>query len=240
MKQRRQLTLPVQLPETAQFETFVTGENEQLVGFLKQLQSTSESFQQVGIVGAPGSGKTHLLFATLEKLQNRGLQVMFLDLSDPTIASMPSILEGLEQYDLLILDGIDGVVKLDTWCIALFALLNRLIDRQSGVLLWSACFDPQAQNIALADLRSRLESATRFRVHKLSDDYKVQALQKHAQARGLVLSQEVAEYLIHHLQRDMRVLMRVLKQLDSLSMREQRRLTIPFIKNALPEISLNA
>ena len=47
---------------------------------------------------------------------------------------------------------------------------------------------------------------------------------------GLVLSQEVAEYLIHHLQRDMRVLMRVLKQLDSLSMREQRRLTIPFIK----------
>lgn len=238
MKQHRQLTLPVQLPETAQFDTFVNGDNDRLVSYFQALTPISNQFQQVGIVGASGSGKSHLLFAYMERMQKHSLPTMYIDFKEMLEHLSPSVLDGLEQYDVLILDGIDRVVGRQDWCVSLFALINRFIDKCSGILVWSASRDPSSQNIVLADLMSRLEAATRFRVQKLSDERKVCALQVHAKARGLKLPEEVAEFLLQRLNRDMRTLMKVLKELDRLSIREQRRLTLPFVRNALKEVTL--
>ncbi|RTE87033.1 MULTISPECIES: DnaA regulatory inactivator Hda [Gammaproteobacteria] len=238
MKRHRQLTLPVELPETAQFETFVTGENEQLVNYLREFEFSNQSFQQLALVGTPGSGKSHLLFAFVDRMQQSGVQAMYIDCKEIQAQFPPSILDGLHQYPILILDGIDAVVGDEEWCVALFTLINRFTDQQSGLLVWAAENDPSAQGIVVPDLTSRLELAIRFRLQKLSDEKKVTALKLHAKARGMKLSREVAEYLLQRLSRDMRTLMKVLKALDQLSIREQRPITLPFVRNALKEVTL--
>jgi DnaA family protein len=58
-------------------------------------------------------------------------------------------------------------------------------------------------------------------------------LQLRAARRGLDLSEEAALYLVHRLPRDLHSLFAVLDQLDEASMVAQRRLTIPFLREAL-------
>jgi DnaA family protein len=47
------------------------------------------------------------------------------------------------------------------------------------------------------------------------------------------MNDDVARFLINRLSRDMTSLIAALEQLDQASIREQRRITIPFIKDVL-------
>ncbi|MEI8647476.1 hypothetical protein P4S73_05115 [Paraglaciecola sp. Hal342] len=47
------------------------------------------------------------------------------------------------------------------------------------------------------------------------------------------MPEKVAVYLVNHWQRDMPSLMNTLDKLDQLSLQQQRKLTIPFVKEAL-------
>jgi len=58
-------------------------------------------------------------------------------------------------------------------------------------------------------------------------------LQYRSNRRGLYLSDEVALFLLNRLPRDTHALMEALEILDKASLREQRRLTTPFVKEAL-------
>ena len=60
-----------------------------------------------------------------------------------------------------------------------------------------------------------------------------EALQRRAAARGLELADDAAAYLVHRLPRDMHSLFGVLDELDHASLVAQRRLTIPFLREAL-------
>ena len=59
------------------------------------------------------------------------------------------------------------------------------------------------------------------------------ALQYRAQQRGVVLPDDVAKFLLNRLSRNMSDLIAHLDRLDKASIREQRKITIPFIKDIL-------
>ena len=61
----------------------------------------------------------------------------------------------------------------------------------------------------------------------------MRALQLRAERRGLTLADDAALFLVHRLPRDMHSLCRVLDQLDEASLVAQRRLTMPFLRQAL-------
>ena len=61
----------------------------------------------------------------------------------------------------------------------------------------------------------------------------MEALRLRAAQRGLQLPHDTAEYLVQHLPSDLPTLCRVLDDLDEASLVAQRRLTIPFIREAL-------
>lgn len=225
-----QLILPVQLPELAQFSLFVAGENQTIIDYLKNLDSSS--FQQTAIIAKTGWGKTHLLAAMTDWVLQQGEQAMYLPLAALANES-PELLDGMENMQLLVLDDIAAVSDKPAWALALFALINRFIDQQQGHLLWSSAVPARSMAIALPDLQSRLQAATQFKLKALTDADKVQALKGHAQSRGLVLADDVAEFLLGRLDRDMPTLMATLEQLDQASMRAQRRLTLPFVKQVL-------
>ena len=91
-------------------------------------------------------------------------------------------------------------------------------------------------DIQLADLRSRLATGLIYQLETLDDTAKQQVLIVQAQARGLELPEEVAQYLLRHQSRDMRELIQLLQQLDKASMIEKRRLTIPFVRQVLSPV----
>jgi DnaA family protein len=228
-----QLALPVELADDALFDTFVAGSNQDLIAAVKSLTEVSALHPLVYVWGPAGQGKTHLLHATCAAASQAQMQVMYIPLREFQDPEHRSLLQGLDGYDLVCLDDVDAVTHSATWCDALFELYNRLADSQHCRLLISASSSASALDVALPDLRSRLQAATPYALRKLSDEERVLALQVHASQRGLHLETEVGHFMVQRLSRDMHALMQVLNRLDKASMAAQRRLTVPFVKDTL-------
>ena len=111
---------------------------------------------------------------------------------------------------------------------------NRARDNNTRLLVVANSLPTQLA-CRLPDLRSRLAWGLVFQVKGLNDAQKIAALQMHASNRGMTLPEEVGQYLLRHYPRDMSVLFNVLETLDTASLVEQRRITVPFVKQALQD-----
>ena len=94
-----------------------------------------------------------------------------------------------------------------------------------------------AQLILRKDLVTRLGWGLVYQVHELSDDEKIRAMKSHAASRGFDLPQDVCDYLLQHVQRDLPSLMVTLDALDLYSLTDQRQITISMLRELLPAIS---
>ena len=103
-------------------------------------------------------------------------------------------------------------------------------------MLLSACNAPAGTSFSLADLASRAAGAVVYQLHALGEADSLVALQTHARFRGLELPEASGRFLLTHLRRDMAGLCRWLDQLDQASLAAQRRLTVPFIREALSRL----
>ena len=72
-----------------------------------------------------------------------------------------------------------------------------------------------------------------YQLDSLNDSAKEKVLIVQSQARGLEMSNEVAQYLLRNYSRDLNKLIGLLQSLDKASMSEKRRLTIPFVRQIL-------
>ena len=154
-------------------------------------------------------------------------------LSCAELITLPvAVLDGLEQIDLICLDDIDLIAGNEQWQQAIFDLYNRVLE-QNNYLLITGNESAQQLGISLPDLVSRLSWGFTEQIKPLDDDNKVLALQYRAGQRGLVLSDEAVRFLVNRSSRDMGSLLDVLDILDKASIREQRKITIPFIKDIL-------
>jgi DnaA family protein len=88
-------------------------------------------------------------------------------------------------------------------------------------------------SINMADLSSRLGWGAFYQLKSLDDEQRIAVLKLRAEVRGLELNEEVAQFIYKRCQRDMDTLLTTLAQLDSASLKERRKLTIPFVKEAL-------
>lgn len=230
----QQLSLGVNLNDDATFENFyapaATHNAMVLQGLRQQVEGSGESF--IYLWGAPGCGLTHLLQAACHEAQHQGLSVQYLPLRDLAGYAPDELFAGLDAVDLVCLDCLPAVAGRSDWELAIFNLYNRLRDHGKRLLV-AAEQSPRELALTLEDLRSRLQWGLTYQVHSLSDDDKQQALQLRARARGLELSDDVAQYIIQRLPRDTNELFWQLQRLDHASLAEQRKLTIPFVKKVL-------
>ncbi len=224
-----QLPLALKWDDATTFDSFYTGDNAQVVDYLKGLvQGLTE--RHVYLHGEKGVGLTHLLRACCQVLNREGVATAYLPLAQADFP--PSILEGLESLALICLDDIDAIVANPGWEEALFHCYNRLLSSNSRLVVASRA-PPMQHAWGLPDLASRLAASVVFQVKPLADQQKITALQLRANARGLGLSPEIGNYLLSHYSRDMHALFVALEKLDRASFIDQRRLTIPFVKKVL-------
>ncbi len=219
----KQLALGVRLRSDAVFESFWPGPNGEIVAAL-QLPSTVPLW----LWGAHGSGKTHLLQAVCAAA---GEAAAYFPLHR-SVALPPEALAGFERTGVLCVDDVDAVAGDLAWERALFRLFNEAAELRTQ-LIFAAAAPPRQAEWSLEDWRSRAGACVVYQLRELDDAGRVEALRLGAAQRGLQLPYETSEYLLKRMPRDLRSLFEILDRLDEASLVAQRRLTIPFIRDAL-------
>jgi DnaA family protein len=230
-----QLPLAVQLRDDATLSNFYPADNGLLLRSLHQqldslLEGSGERY--LYLYGPSACGKSHLLQAACHRIDCLGLASAYLPLQELQHYQPDELFEGLEQLSLVCLDDIDCVLDKPDWQLSLFNLFNRLHDHRVGLLI-TAKRAVREMDVLLADLASRLSWGAVFQIKTLTDQQRVAVVQLRAENRGLKLSDEVAQFIYHRCQRDTKTLLAVLGTLDKASLKQQRRLTVPFVKTIM-------
>jgi DnaA family protein len=127
---------------------------------------------------------------------------------------------------------IDGIAARGEFNAAIFRAHTLMQETRSRLVVATQAA-PSSLVFALSDLRSRLLAAEIFQLRELDDEGLSAALVLRAAQRGLELSDDATEFLLRRLPRDMHTLCAALDQLDYASLAAQRRLTLPFLREAL-------
>jgi DnaA-homolog protein len=228
----KQLALGVRLRADALFESFWPGGNGEIVAALQM-----PSAVPLWLWGAHGSGKTHLLQAVCAAAgaAASGAPAAYFPLTR-SLALPPEALAGFERTPVLCVDDVDAVAGDLAWERALFRLFNDAAELRTR-LIFAAAGPPRQSDWSLDDWRSRAAACVVYQLHELDDDDRIEALRLRAAQRGLQLPYETSEYLLKRMPRDLRSLFEILDQLDEASLVAQRRLTIPFIRDALEKLA---
>jgi DnaA family protein len=217
-----QLILDLTQPEPPSFANFVAGANREALAALTALASGAS--RDVGILlwGASGSGKSHLLRATVAAAER---------LRPVSYCASPSEIPArdLAARTLLVVDAVDAADAEAQG--RLFTRVNALTS--SGGQWLAAAAVPPARLALREDLRTRLALGLVLEVLPLADADKPQALAVYARERGFRLSEEVIGYLLAHGRRDMPSLVAALAALDRASLATQRGVTVPLLRQWL-------
>lgn len=225
-----QLTLPIRLRDDATFANFYFANNKLLLSLLSAfINANSEPY--LYLWGHRGVGRSHLLQACCHEANQQGMMSAYIPLLDIDLLH-PSIFDDLEKLDLVCIDDLQMIAGQHHWEESLFHLFNRIKEAKSKLLV-AAQAVPKELKLNLKDLTSRLASGLIFNIKELNDADRLLALQFRAKLRGLELSDEVGQFLLHRVQRNLTSLFENLEKLDQASLAKQRKLTIPFIKQIL-------
>jgi len=231
VKKLTQLPLAVQLPDDETFDSFVSKSNQNIVSQLKKLINRKDNNKGFYLFGQQGVGKSHLLHASCAFATSLSKSSLCLSFSELQYLSV-EVLDGLENIDVVCLDDIQLIAGNDNWEQAVFDLFNRMSE-QDRLLIISSTQSVQNSGLNLPDLASRLSWGFIEQIKVLSDEDKISAFLFRAKQRGLILQEDAVKFLFNRISRDMKCLLNCLEQLDNASIREQRKITIPFIKAVL-------
>lgn len=230
-----QLPLHIGLRKSFEFSSLFPGNNALAIQAVIDLAG-SDSEPYVFLSGAAETGKTHLLQAACRAVsENEGL-ACYIPLGELD-SLQTGMLAGLETAKLVALDDLHAIAGESEWESAIFHLFNRLRDHR-GKLLIAALDPPRALPIVLSDLKSRLSWGPAYRLQPLDDSQLSAALTFLAHQRGMTLPAETASYILKRWRRDLRSLRELVESLDRASLSAQRKLTVPFVREAIATMAL--
>ena len=224
-----QLTIPLRLNELCDFANFHTGANTEVVTRLKQFDADT-GFSGVWLWGPTGRGCSHLLQAACQRLEAAGRRALYLPLAE--LPQDPELLAGMADADLLAVDDIQTWLGSRDTEVALMALYQALLAGGRHLLV-AAADTPQRLHFELPDLASRCRALEVFEVRPLDEAGLRVALGAAARRKGLTLEEAVLDFWLHRVSRNLCDLLSDLELLDDAALVEQRRVTIPLIKDVL-------
>ena len=173
--------------------------------------------------GPQGSGKTHLLRAVQDALRAQGASVGWLDASDLNPPEFD------ERWSALLMDEVHLYTAMQQ-----HTAFNWFVNAQTHQRwVLGAGPLPPADLKLRDDLRSRLGWGHIFQLQVLSELERRTVLRQAAEARGLVLGDEVMDFMLTRFSRDLGSLMELLDLIDGYALQTKRGITIPLIKSMM-------
>lgn len=221
----KQIPLPIGFGSQPTFDSFVAGPNAMALAQLRAACKPGAAATPLYLWGEEGAGKTHLLRALAHEVQKQGGRIGWFDASQP----LPWLHD--DSWSLLVFDGCEGYGAPQQH--AAFALFVEAT-AQSTLIAASGRLPPVDLPLR-DDLRSRLGWGHVMAVQALSEAESRAALRREADRRGLFLSDDVIDHLLHRYARDLKHLMTQLDRLDEFALVHKRALTVPLLRQMLAE-----
>jgi DnaA-homolog protein len=174
-------------------------------------------------------GRNAEALSSLQALMNDAAQSRFIYLWGENGSGKSHLLSACKAIGMRVVDDVH-LLKNDAQ-IALFNQYNQL--KEVGETLIVAGLHAPTQMGLRDDLATRLAWGLVYQLHPLNDDEKAQALKNHAHERGMKLPDEVTDYCLRYLRRDLPTLMATLDALDEWSLTMQKPITVPMLKKLL-------
>lgn len=226
-----QLALGVKLRDDARFDNFHGERNAKAASRLRVAIEAHSAAPSIVVCGDQDTGKSHLLQAVCHHAELSQRPAVCVSMEE-LLPFGPDALDGLEHNYVVCIDDLDRVAGRADWEEAVFHLYNRVSD-QGGQLVISLSDLPAQLPFVLPDLISRLRHGLLVQMGINRDDDRMRILMARAERRGLVMSEDVAAFILKRAPRRLADLLAALDQLDDNSLKAQRRLTIPFVKSVM-------
>jgi DnaA family protein len=239
----RQLLLDLGSAPVPTLDSYVPGENAAAWQWLCNWPAVAAPVSPAYFWGPPGSGKTHLLRAMVERCLALGLGVIWLNAQgcqmwDAAAAELPTVAL-LDDCQALDAEAQHLAFKLFIESAAAAASASQAeaadapAEPAAAVFVLAAGSVPATDLPVRDDLRTRLGWGLTFALHTLDDAGMRTALSAEAHRRGLHLSDEVLKHLLTRHSRDLVTLMGLLERLDHYALSAHRTLTVPLLKEML-------
>ena len=223
-----QLPLELAREDPCVFDNFYNGSNAEVVSALKGYID-QEGGPPLWLWGAPATGKTHLLLATVRAATDAGLSSAYM----PAHAGFkPDALDALRRIDLLCIDDADrlaGAAEVED----VMGGLCRELERRGARLLLAAATTPAGAGYRRDDMRTRLASGQIWKLSPLTDEERLEAVQLRVRSRGITLPEATARFLMRRVRRDPADLFLLVDRLAALAAARSKQLTVPFVRLAL-------
>ena len=174
-------------------------------------------------------GRNAEAIASLQALMNDAAQSHFIYLWGEKGCGKSHLLSACKAIGMRIADDVH-LLGSDAQ-IALFNEYNQL--KEAGETLIVAGLHAPNQMGLRDDLSTRLAWGLVYQLHPLNDEEKAQALKQHAAERGMKLPDDVTDYCLRYLRRDLPTLMTTLDALDEWSLIGKKPVTVPMLKKLL-------
>ncbi len=188
---------------------------------------------QIGLWGAAGSGKTHLVNASADFARSLGVTLQIYDARQLSQYDASEI-GALESCEVLAIDNLDAIAGNSGWEAFFYQVVNRCRDSELR-FVYTMTGKPDSLETHLDDFRSRLQWGLLLQLPSIGDDDLRTILRRRARLLGFDLPDEVISYLMRRYARDLSAQMEILRRLDGESLSRQRKITIPLVKNVLGE-----
>lgn len=227
----RQTLIPADAGNDIALESFYERGNEILVQELKNLLSGVQARPVLYLWGESGSGKTHLLNACCIAAGKRSKPGIYVSLTGKSDDELDELIP-VAANTILCMDDIGMIAGLDDVQAKILLLYESML-QSSGTLIVSGSAPPGKINLELKDLESRLAGGGVYRIRPLDEAGKQQALRHQASTRGFDLDEKVIAFIMSRCNRDTGSLFALLDKIDSASLRDHRKITVPFLKTLL-------
>lgn len=213
------------------FNAYWAGPNSALVQALQGFALDDDDGPQL-LLGAAGSGKSHLAQACCRLRWDQGRQAAYLPVAEAPLDE--ALLQGFSAAGLIVVDDLQALRHEDE-----MALL-RLVDRSraaSGKLLLCSRSWPEQLDLQTPDLRSRLQWGAMLELKRLDEAQLAAMLEHRAHHMGVHWSPRLAEFLLRRLPRDPAALVGVLEQAYQYAVRSGRQITVPLLREILDTLT---
>lgn len=216
----KQLLLDLAGDAPLSFDNFIAGDNAEL---LRALEECVRGAGHLYLWGPPGSGRSHLLAATIAKTIEAGRPADCIE-PEQISANLP------ETPGMLL--AVDDVEQLDeAGQIALFNAFNRARALHQTLVIAGAAA-PRGLDLR-EDLRTRIGQCLVFELRPLNDAIRADILATLAERRGMRLPEDVVKFLLRHGSRDLPNLVAIVEALDTASLERKRPITLALLREIM-------
>ena len=212
-----QQILPLELREARNRKDFVVGKsNQEAVKWIDKFPKWSGN--GLIIVGPRASGKSHLTFVWQKKSHCDIVNYKEVDSESKKLLNFKNL-------------AIENIHKITNFKFLLH-VFNIKKERKLNLLLTSR-LSINKLSIALQDIRSRLIALPQANILLPTDDIIKGTLLKLFRDKGIFLSTDLVNYIFIRIERTHSSVTRFVNEVDKLSLREKKNITIPLIKKII-------